>query len=178
MIVMIPMATGQALAEGVEQSIRAQTLPVEIRIFSTPGLVNSQRHPDRELKNKCEMNSRNAATDWLLKDMRSEKPEAIGFVCMQDRDCFNLQNDNLQYAVGYLQENPDVWIVALPWKKDGHALEDEHTRNICIVARVEALAGYTFKADSKNCSCRMMKKDFKSRYQYLPGPQRVVEIKT
>jgi hypothetical protein len=171
MMILIPIATGQTLAPGVKESIAMQTIPTQVVLCSTPGLINSHRiyTPERI--------AGEAASRELCKKRALETDEKM-FV-MMDRDAKLLYPTSLQQAVDFMAAHPDFGAVSLalpkkPWNNHDHI----DTR--CVMFRRETLEKVDFLAlKPARCICPELTKhirDMGVKYDYFSDELLTEEI--
>lgn len=163
----IPLASGQSIPKVVYGSLSDQTIDIEVIPACTQGIIHSNRNTSKE-KLEGEMNSRNAALD-MIRGCGEE------YVLMQDRDCRHIYKTNYEYAIDYMDNQPYMGIVSLPWKD--YKVED-HIKMTAMVIRVGAIQGFKFRYDQRRHMCPCMVEDLvKENWmcKYLPNDRKMVE---
>ena len=173
MKVYIPMATGQMLETGVEESIQAQTVPCEIVPCYTPGVIESQRNFGAD-RHQGEIASRQ-----LCVDMASKTNDE--FVCMQDRDIVHLNTGNIREMQEFLITHAHWGAVSLYWKDipDKRHLQS-HVRITCVMVRTALFKWINWaEYSTRPCRCATFKEQINAmeyEYGYLDCTKRIEEV--
>jgi hypothetical protein len=171
MLILISLANGQVLAPGVKASIAMHTIPTQIILCCTPGVVNSQRvyTPERKVGE--------AASRELCKKTALETTDKM-FV-MMDRDAKLLYPTSLQQALNLLNANHEYGALSLalpkkPWN------DYDHIDTRCVMIRREVLEKIDFTAlNQQRCICREFTKAIRGlgvKYDYFSNDLLVEEI--
>lgn len=160
------MAAGQSIPQPVYSSLSHQTIDINIIPCVIPGIINSNKNTD-PIKIKCECNSRNMAVSLVKDYFNSTK-----YVAMQDRDFIHLDDTNYARCINFLDLNPCINAVSLPWKE--YEIKD-HIRLTGTVFRTEVFKNILFKGPH---ICKSLKDNLGDSYIFLPSDIRLIkEIK-
>ena len=167
MLCFVPLATGQTIPLQVLKDLTKQTVGIDLIPCCTEGVLDSNKNISIE-KLTGEISSRNLALDLIKKC--GEK-----FVIMQDRDCLHIFENNYTIAVDYLNNNPKVGILSLPWKE--YEVKN-HIIMRAMVLRVEALKNFKFRYDERRHLCPCMMEDMvreEWECKFLPSDKRLIK---
>jgi len=166
MILCIPLAHGQTIPFDVYRSISEQTVSFDIMPCCQPGIINSNRNFSIEKLNG-EMESKNHSLR-MSEHLESE------YILTQERDTVHLYDNNFEKAIKYMDENPNVGIISLPWK-DYEVTE--HIKMQAMVIRKEAVKNFQFRFDERKHICVCMLEDMITLgwgCKYLPSDKKLI----
>lgn len=175
MIIYIPLAIGQTIPEAVSKSIAMQSIPCEIVLCETEGVVDSSAHK-RQIRidtvaQKAKLTGQNSSRNLALFYVDREDDE---FVVIQDRDIVHLDKDNVSKALEYIKANPKLGAVHLPAK---NYLVRGHYNLQAVLYRKKALDGFLYRFDRRLHGCACAYEDMIAKgweVEWLPSPKKLI----